>query len=80
MVPPKSPVNNSGGTNAGSVSGSGAGSAVGGAYNAALRAERYRPRIFGFLAHDAAKLQRWQGAMRDEQISDLEKLEEQGRR
>jgi casein kinase II subunit beta len=31
----------------------------------ALRAERYRPRIFGFQVNEVAKLQRWQEAMRD---------------
>ena len=31
----------------------------------ALKAERYRPKIFGFQVHEIAKLQRWQEAMRD---------------
>jgi hypothetical protein len=31
----------------------------------ALRAERYRPRIFGFQVNEVAKLQRWQEAVRD---------------
>ena len=31
----------------------------------ALRAERYRPRIFGFQVNEVAKLQRWQEAIRD---------------
>jgi Casein kinase II regulatory subunit len=31
----------------------------------ALRADRYRPRIFGFQINEVAKLQRWQEAMRD---------------
>ena len=31
----------------------------------ALRADRYRPRIFGFQVNEVAKLQRWQEAMRD---------------
>jgi casein kinase II subunit beta len=31
----------------------------------ALRAERYRPRIFGFQVNEVAKLQRWQEATRD---------------
>ena len=31
----------------------------------ALKAERYRPRIYGFQVHETAKLQRWQEAMRD---------------
>lgn len=32
---------------------------------AALKAERYYPKIFGFKINEIAKLQRWQGAMRD---------------
>lgn len=32
---------------------------------AAMKAERYYPRIFGFAVHETAKLQRWQEAMRD---------------
>jgi casein kinase II subunit beta len=31
----------------------------------ALKAERYRPRIYGFQLNETAKLQRWQEAMRD---------------
>lgn len=31
----------------------------------ALKADRYRPRIFGFQVHEIAKLQRWQEAVRD---------------
>ena len=31
----------------------------------ALRADRYRPRIFGFHVNEIAKLQRWQDAIRD---------------
>ena len=31
----------------------------------ALRADQYRPRIFGFQVNEFAKLQRWQEAMRD---------------
>lgn len=76
MVPAKSPVQNtsastSGGNHHGSA---GAGAAAAGAPTAALKAERYRPRIFGFLVHDTAKLQRWQGAVRDDQIAALERL------
>ncbi|KAF8514543.1 casein kinase II, regulatory subunit, partial [Hysterangium stoloniferum] len=33
--------------------------------NAALKAEKYRPKIFGFQVHEVAKLQRWQDAVRD---------------
>ncbi|KAF4613689.1 hypothetical protein D9613_008031 [Agrocybe pediades] len=41
----------------------------------ALKAERYRPRIYGFQVHEIAKLQRWQEAIRDKQIARLEALE-----
>jgi casein kinase II subunit beta len=33
--------------------------------SAALKAERYRPRIYGFQLNEIAKLQRWQEAVRD---------------
>ena len=33
--------------------------------SAALKAERYRPRIYGFQLNETAKLQRWQEAIRD---------------
>ncbi|KAJ7503287.1 casein kinase II, regulatory subunit [Mycena galericulata] len=42
----------------------------------ALKAERYRPRIYGFQLNETAKLQRWQEAMRDRQVARLEALEE----
>ncbi|KAJ7600638.1 casein kinase II, regulatory subunit [Mycena floridula] len=42
---------------------------------AALKAERYRPRIYGFQLNETAKLQRWQEAVRDRQIAKLEELE-----
>jgi len=45
--------------------------------SAALKAERYRPKIFGFQVHEIAKLQRWQEAVRDRQVGRLEELEEQ---
>lgn len=35
----------------------------------ALKAERYRPRIFGFQVNEVAKLQRWQEAVRDKSES-----------
>jgi len=38
----------------------------------ALKAEVYRPTIFGFQVNEIAKLQRWQLAMRDRQIAKLE--------
>jgi casein kinase II subunit beta len=31
----------------------------------ALKADRYRPRIYGFQLNETAKLQRWQEAVRD---------------
>jgi len=40
--------------------------------NSALKAERYRPRIFGFQVNEIAKLHRWEEAMRDKQIARLE--------
>ncbi|KAF9075886.1 casein kinase II, regulatory subunit [Rhodocollybia butyracea] len=42
----------------------------------ALKAERYKPRIYGFQLNEIAKLQRWQEAVRDRQVSRLEDLEE----
>lgn len=33
--------------------------------NVALKADRYRPRIYGFQLNEIAKLQRWQEAVRD---------------
>ncbi|KAG8933886.1 casein kinase 2 regulatory subunit [Tulasnella sp. 417] len=44
--------------------------------NAAAKAEKYMPKIFGFKINEIAKLQRWQGAMRDRQISRLEAIEQ----
>lgn len=43
-----------------------------------LKAERYRPRIYGFQVHEIAKLQRWQEAIRDRQVTKLETWETQG--
>lgn len=37
----------------------------------ALKADRYRPRIFGFQVHEIAKLQRWQEAVRDRYVTNL---------
>lgn len=48
------------------------GAATGGA-NAAVKAERFRPRIFGFQMHEHARVMRWQEAMRDKQVERLEK-------
>ena len=39
--------------------------------SAALKAERYRPKIFGFQVHEIAKLQRWQEAQRDRYVAVL---------
>lgn len=33
--------------------------------SAALKAERYRPKIYGFQINEVSKLQRWQEAVRD---------------
>ncbi|OAX34601.1 hypothetical protein K503DRAFT_747185, partial [Rhizopogon vinicolor AM-OR11-026] len=44
--------------------------------SAAFKAERYRPRIYGFQLNETAKMQRWQEAVRDRQIARLEALEE----
>jgi len=43
---------------------------------AAAKAERYSPKIFGFKINEVAKLQRWQGAVRDRQIARLEIIEQ----
>jgi len=43
---------------------------------AAAKAERYTPKIFGFKINEIAKLQRWQGAVRDRQITRLEVIEQ----
>ncbi|CAD6581869.1 MAG: casein kinase 2 regulatory subunit [Cyphobasidiales sp. Tagirdzhanova-0007] len=48
------------------------GAQTGGA-NAAVKAERFRPRIFGFQLHESAKLMRWQEAMNHRQVDRLEK-------
>lgn len=37
----------------------------------ALKADRYRPRIYGFQLHEIAKLQRWQEAVRDRQVNSI---------
>ncbi|KZT27215.1 hypothetical protein NEOLEDRAFT_1155226 [Neolentinus lepideus HHB14362 ss-1] len=42
---------------------------------AALKADRYRPKIFGFQVNEIAKLQRWQEAIRDRQVARLEDLD-----
>ncbi|EGN99368.1 hypothetical protein SERLA73DRAFT_160780 [Serpula lacrymans var. lacrymans S7.3] len=44
----------------------------------AMKADRYRPRIYGFQLNETAKLQRWQEAIRDRQVAHLEELEERG--
>jgi len=45
--------------------------------NAAMKAERYRPKIFGFQIHEIAKLNRWQEAVRDRHVARLEAVEQQ---
>ncbi|RSH88260.1 casein kinase 2 regulatory subunit [Apiotrichum porosum] len=42
---------------------------------AAIKAERYEPKIFGFRAHEEAELARWRQARRDAQIARLEALD-----
>lgn len=42
---------------------------------AAAKVERYRPKIFGFQVSEVGRLQRWQEAMRDQQIGRLEAAE-----
>jgi len=44
--------------------------------NVALKADRYRPKVYGFQVYENAKLQRWQEAVRDRQVARLEALEE----
>ncbi|KAJ7717057.1 casein kinase II, regulatory subunit [Mycena maculata] len=61
----------------GGMSGEGGGEGISTA-SVALKAERYRPRIYGFQLNETAKLQRWQEAMRDRQVARLEELEERG--
>jgi casein kinase II subunit beta len=36
------------------------------ASSAAKKVERVKPRIFGFMVHEAARLQRWQEKIKDE--------------
>lgn len=64
---------NNAGSNGGTLGGVGASQTGGPA--AALKAERYRPRIFGFMLHETAQLHRWQEATRDSQISRLEAVD-----
>lgn len=66
------------GAGAGAAGGGGSGPAGapgGSTANAALKVERYRPRIFGFPTHETAKLHRWQERQRDIQIERLERAE-----
>lgn len=42
----------------------------------AMKAERYRPKIYGFQLNESAKLLRWQEAVRDRQVARLEELDE----
>ena len=45
--------------------GMGSGAGGGGGASAALKADRYEPRIFGFRVNEEAKLARWRQAKRD---------------
>ncbi|EIW83801.1 hypothetical protein CONPUDRAFT_80378 [Coniophora puteana RWD-64-598 SS2] len=58
------------------VEGSGSGVGEASTASVALKAERYRPRIYGFQLHETAKLQRWQEATRDRQVARLEAIED----
>jgi len=58
------------------VEGSGSGVGEASTASVALKAERYRPRIYGFQLHETAKLQRWQEATRDRQVTRLEAIED----
>ncbi|KII84393.1 hypothetical protein PLICRDRAFT_57794 [Plicaturopsis crispa FD-325 SS-3] len=49
---------------------------MGSTASVALKADRYRPKIYGFQVNEIAKLQRWQEAVRDKQVQRLEQLEE----
>ncbi|GAA96624.1 hypothetical protein E5Q_03294 [Mixia osmundae IAM 14324] len=49
-----------------------------GGANASLKAERYKPRVFGFRVYEIARLHRWQQAIRDKQIDRLEMIENDG--
>ncbi|KAG8872239.1 casein kinase 2 regulatory subunit [Tulasnella sp. 331] len=68
-----------GGGNGGAAANSGRNAAVGSTNvstaAAAAKADRYIPKVFGFKVNEIAKLQRWQGAVRDRQITRLEALE-----
>lgn len=66
--------NNAGGAGDVNMRGGQHGGAATGGANAAVKAERFRPRIFGFQLHESAKLMRWQEAMRDKQVDRLERL------
>jgi len=86
MVPPKSVPNSQGqqGQGAGQQQAAGArregavGPAGVGSVStaaAAMKGERYKPKIFGFGVHETARWQRWQEAMRDKQVARLEAYE-----
>ncbi|EJD39018.1 hypothetical protein AURDEDRAFT_116260 [Auricularia subglabra TFB-10046 SS5] len=76
MIPPKVGPPDVAGAGRGRPEAEGVGEGVSTAA-AALKAERYRPRIFGFQVHEIAKLQRWQEAHRDRQVAHLEALEQE---
>jgi len=86
MVPAKNVPGAHAGVSSGPGSGSGSTGAIGtssasagaqtGGPGAALKADRYRPRIFGFQLREIARLQRWQEAIRDNQVERLEAIEQ----
>lgn len=73
---PGSTTATAGGGNGGSVANrEGRNAAVGNASistaAAAAKADRYIPKVFGFKVNEIAKLQRWQGAVRDRSVFSL---------
>jgi casein kinase II subunit beta len=48
--------------------------------NVALKADRYRPRIYGFQLNETAKLQRWQEAVRDRSVSSFSFVDDRNQR
>lgn len=85
FVPTKGQPPGSGGTTLSELSrppgaregGMGSGAGGGGGASAALKADRYEPRIFGFRVNEEAKLARWRQARRDTQIARLETIEKE---
>ena len=65
MTPTKSSASIAGG-NSGAVGSSLVGGVSGLGSNAAAKVERTRPRIFGFMVHEAARLIRWQDRVKEQ--------------